>query len=684
MCQPCFATMGRSSYLAAFRAALLVLVAATGLWCRALSLSDYPLLPIPQQAEFGDSATNVRSASLSMPCWERQWQEGLEGAGIAVRPDADFAVTGEIVDKIAGAPEANDEAYALDISASGIAVRATSEKGLYWALQTLLQLAESSAQGSLPICSITDWPAFPWRGFMMDSGRSYISMDELKREIDAMSRFKLNVFHWHLTENQAWRLESKVFPQLNDSVNSTRQPGQFYTIAQARELVDYAKEHNVELVPEIDMPGHSDAFRRTFGLDMQSPEGMEILKQLVDEACQTFDTQYLHIGTDEVAFTNPDFVPEMVKFTRDRGKKAISWNPGWDYKPGEIDMTMMWSYRGKPTPGIPAVDLRFHYINHFDTYADLMALYRSNVYGQKQAAGDINGVEIALWNDRYIADEASAIAQNSVYAAMLALAERAWHGGGEEYFDNLGTNLNEANEADFAMIADFERRLLWHKDHTLAALHIPYVKQTDIRWRITDAFPNGGDLAAVFPPETEGLKESYEYNDSTYGTATANGAGVYLRHVWGPLVPAFYKDPKPNHTAYAYTWVYAPDDMEAGLQAETQNYSRSESDTPPPAGKWDHRESKIWINDQEIPAPAWTAAHTERSNEISLGNENFAARAPIPVHLRKGWNKVLIKLPVGAFSTKETRLVKWMFTFALTTPDGKHAAPGLRYSPDRR
>ncbi|MDE5744489.1 MAG: beta-N-acetylhexosaminidase, partial [Paramuribaculum sp.] len=118
-----------------------------------------------------------------------------------------------------------------------------------------------------------------------------------------------------------------------------------------------------------------------------------------------------------------------------------------------------------------------------------------------------------------------------------------------------------------------------------------------------------------------------------------------------------------------------------GLQAETQNYSRSESDVPPPSGKWDFRESKFFINDAEIPAPAWSATHTERTNEISLGNENFATREPIKVNLNKGWNKVLIKLPVGQFTTPETRLTKWMFTFNFTTPDGKKAAPGLIYSP---
>ena len=662
----------------ALSAALLLGAAA-----HALSLSDYPLLPVPQTAEFDKSTVSVRSASVDMPAWQAQWTSELAKAGITMAEKAKYTIKGEIVASIPGVPADNDEAYSLNITKKGIEVTATSEKGIYWALQTLLQLRDGSKNSKFPVCTIVDWPAFPWRGFMMDTGRSYISIDELKREINIMSRFKLNVFHWHFTENQAWRLESKIFPMLNDSVNMTRQPGLYYTLDQARDLVEYANAHNVMLVPEIDMPGHSEAFVRTFRHDMQSPEGTKILKLLVEEACETFDVPYLHIGTDEVRFTNPDFVPGMVDFVRAHGKKVISWNPGWNYQDGEIDLTTMWSYRGKPTPGIPAIDLRFHYINHFDVYADLVALYRSNVYGHKKAEDGIAGVELALWNDRYVDNEQSLIAQNSVYTTLLALAERSWHGGGEEYFNRFGTSLTHSEVQDFADFTDFERRLLWHKDNTLDSIYIPYVKQSNVCWRITDAFPNDGNLSAVFPPETEGAKESYTFNGRTYSTKEATGAGIYLRHVWGNLVPAFYKDPQPNHTAYAYTWVYAPEKMDVGLQAETQNYSRSESDIPPREGSWDYRNSKIWINGNELSAPHWTATHTERTNEMPLGNENFAARPVLPVTLNKGWNQVMLKLPVGEFRTPETRLVKWMFTFVFTTPDGKHAAPGLVYSPDK-
>lgn len=115
----------------------------------------------------------------------------------------------------------------------------------------------------------------------------------------------------------------------------------------------------------------------------------------------------------------------------------------------------------------------------------------------------------------------------------------------------------------------------------------------------------------------------------------------------------------------------------------TQDYSRSEADLAAPQGKWDYRGSRIWINDEELPAPEWDNIHTEKTNEISLKNENFTAREPISVELNKGWNKVLIKLPVGKFSTPEVRLQKWMFTFVFVTADGKDAMSGLIYNPSK-
>lgn len=584
-------------------------------------------------------------------------------------------------------PEAvvnKEEAYRLEITADSIFIEAITEKGIYWARQTLEQII-ASFDGTIPTLQIVDYPAFRIRGFMHDVGRSFISVAELKRQIALLSKFKINVFHWHLTENQGWRLESKVYPQLNDSANFERLAGQYYTIAEAREIARFCKEHNMLLIPEIDMPGHSQAFVRAMGVDMQSKEGMEILKKLMTEIIEEVfpNEPYIHIGTDEVAFTNSKFVPEMVAFIRSKGKKVISWNPGWHYKVGEIDMTQLWSYRGKAQPGIPAIDSRFYYINHFDTFGDIIALYNSRIANVEVGNDDIAGAIIGVWNDRVLTDEKQILLQNNFYPNMLALAERSWLGGGSEYFDKNGTILpiDENNDILKAFI-NFEDRMLWYKEYLFAQEPFAYVKQTNVKWRVTEAFPNEGELTRSFPPE-DALKLSYEYDGKIYKTKEAVGAGVYLRHVWGELVPTFYKNPKKNHTAYAYTWVWSPVEQQVGLWATTQDYSRSEKDLAPPQGKWDYRESKIFINDEAISPPVWENNHTELTHEVSLKNENFTARLPIVVTLKRGWNKVLLKLPVAGFSTREVRLQKWMFNFVFVTLDGKNAVKGLVYSPDK-
>lgn len=649
-----------------------------------IAQTSISLLPKPQLYKDTGKNFTMGKVKLSTPVLRPEWEVFIMNAGGEIVEHSSSVIEVELVPSIEEARLNGAEAYRLSVSNKRIKIEAVTEQGVYWAMQTLRQLERKKGKrSSVAGCEIVDWPAFRIRGFMQDVGRSYISMEELKREIEILSRFKINVFHWHLTENQAWRLESKIFPMLNDSVNTIRMPGKYYTLEEARDLVDFCKKHQVLLIPEIDMPGHSAAFVRAFRHDMQSPEGMKILKLLLDEVCETFDVPYLHIGTDEVEFTNPHFVPEIVAYVRSKGKKVISWNPGWHYKPGEIDMTHLWSYRGKAQPGIPAIDSKFHYLNHFDVFGDIVALYNSRIYDQAEGSEDVAGTILALWHDRLIDNEWNLVIENGLYPNMLAIAERAWRGGGTEYFDGLGTILPPEDTEAFKEFADFEKRMLWHKEHTFKGYPFAYVKQTNVKWNITDAFPNGGDMDKVFPPEQE-LKDIYHYNGNTYGVRQAIGAGIYLRHVWGDMVPAFYADPKENHTAYAYTWVYSPKDQEVGLWAEFQNYSRSEMDLAPLPDKWDYKGSRIWINDREILPPVWTATHKVKSYEVPLGNENCVGRVPLAVHLNKGWNKVFLKLPIGKFKMAETRLVKWMFTAVFVTPDGERAVEGLIYSPDKQ
>lgn len=606
-------------------------------WCMAGISANHPssLLPLPQKYQFNGKKS---SGELTV---EEKYVSQIEGAKF------------------------QEEAYHLLITKKGILLEATTPKGMYWGRQTLEQLKTTKNKKIyLPQCEITDWPAFRIRGFMHDVGRSFIPVEELKREISLLSRYKINVFHWHLTENQAWRLECKKYPQLNAPENMEREKGKYYTLEEARQLVEFCKQHQVLLIPEIDMPGHSAAFERTFKTDMQSEKGTQILKDIIDEVCATFDVPYLHIGTDEVQFTNPEFVPMMVKYIRDKGKKVISYNPGWNYKPGEIDMTQLWSYRGKAQKGIPAIDCRYHYANHFDTYADLVAMFNSRIYNQPEGSDDLAGCIVAFWNDRFIDNTPQLLAENNFYPYMLTLAERAWRGGGNCYFDGKGTLLWEDEPEQLAAFKEFEDRLLWQKNTWLKEVPFPYVRQTQSEWQITDAFPNGGDLNKVFPPE-EKEDSVYQYEGKTYKTRKIIGNGIYLRHVWGTLVPGFYANPQENHTAYATRWIYSPKERKTKLALEFQNYSRSESDLAPRQGTWDYKCSRAWLNGQEIMPPVWKNTNTERSNEITLKNENYMSRPAIDITLKKGWNKLMLKLPVGKFSSKETRLVKWMFTAAL-------------------
>ncbi len=622
------------------------------------------VLPLPQKYKESGSAVNL--------------------SGVPVRYQK--------VKEIKAAPQhAQDEAYELKVTSSAVMIRSVSPRGKFWAEQTLRQLKANPRQRA---CEIVDWPAFPIRGFMQDVGRSYIPISEIKREIDILSRYKINVFHWHLTENQGWRLESKKFPQLNDKKNFERQHGKVYTLKEAKELVKFCRERHITLIPEIDMPGHSRAFNKTFGTDMQSEQGMKILKELLTEIITTaFPKEdndvvpYIHIGTDEVQITNPNFVPEMVKFVRSFGKKAATWNPGANYKPGEIDLVQMWSYSVRPLTGTPTIDSNFHYIILFDSFADPVALFFGKLGDKSEADETIAGGIVGMWHDRYIEDPLKILAQNGFYTHMLFFSEAAWKGGRTKYYRETGTNLNALSPEEMKYFKDFERRFMIAKKDIKAAgkdIPIAYVPQADIVWRITEPFPNDGNLAKSFPPETE-LKTEYNFDGKTIKTELQRGAGIYLRHVWGPgTVKTHYANPQQNGTAYAYTYVWSPKKQNVGLWAQTQNYSRSEADIPPPQGKWDFRESKFWLNDKEIPAPKWENSHTGKNNETPLKNENFEVRPPIKVQLNQGWNKVLIKLPVGQFSAPQTRLVKWMFTFVFVSLDGNDPVPDLVYSPDKK
>lgn len=615
-----------------------------------------------------------------------------ESAAATVTVSLASAIDGAYDYEVANFP---NEGYKLSITANAINITAASPTGVIRAAQTLQQLAEgyadTGAPAALEALSMTDWPAFKVRGWMQDVGRSFLSVDELKKEIDLYARFKVNVFHWHLTEKIGWRFEVKAYPQLTSYTNGVRYPGQYYTQEQCKEVEAYAAERGITVIPEIDMPGHSDVFKNAMGFDMQTDEGKKALKVILKEAAEVFPkAPYIHIGGDEVTIKD-GFLEEMTAFVRDSlGRKVVLWNKlnNKAVTKDIADMTQMWATSGTAVKGLPNIDCRYNYINHFDVYADLVGIYKSNIYYADKGNPDIAGTISAAWNDTKVATEDDIIRQNNQYANVLASAERGWIGGGKQYIEAGGTRLPNTGE-EYEEFADFERRFLFHKAHSLQGAPIPYVKQSNIRWRLTEPFPNDGDATKAFPPEQAAkldavMPTTYSYNGTDYAAKQVTGGGVYLRHIWHGTVRGVLNNPANNQTCYAWTYVYSPVAQDAGAQIEFYTYSRSGKDKMPPAGKWDRRGSQVWLNGQEIAAPTWQQSDKDIPQDdttLGLTNENFTARPVVKVHLNEGWNKVFLKLPHA--NSGGTARDKWQYTFVLTDTEGKNALEGITYSPDR-
>ena len=232
-----------------------------------------------------------------------------------------------------------DESYQLQVSDRQARLTAPTVVGVLRALETFLQLVAADRDGFyLPEVSIRDQPRFRWRGLLIDVGRHYQPMEVLKRNLDAMAAVKLNVFHWHLTENQGFRIESKKFPKLHQLGSD----GLYYTQEQAREIVAYAAERGIRVVPEFDMPGHSTAWlvgypelaslpgpyeiERRAGifdptLDPTREEVYKFLDTFIGEMAAIFPDAFLHIGGDENEGKQWDQNPQIQAFMKEKGIK---------------------------------------------------------------------------------------------------------------------------------------------------------------------------------------------------------------------------------------------------------------------------------------------------------------------------------------------------------------------------
>ena len=233
----------------------------------------------------------------------------------------------------------DDESYQLDISSAQIKLSAPTTVGAMRGLETLLQLLEGDREGFyFPAVSISDRPRFPWRGLMIDSARHFQPLETIRRTLDGMAAVKLNVMHWHLTEDQGFRVESRKFPELHLQGSD----GLFYTQSEIREIIRYASDRGIRVMPEFDMPGHATSWlvshpeigsapgpykiERLPGifdptLDPTNEKTYKLLEPFFAEMAALFPDAYMHIGGDENEGKHWSANPQIQAFMKEKGIK---------------------------------------------------------------------------------------------------------------------------------------------------------------------------------------------------------------------------------------------------------------------------------------------------------------------------------------------------------------------------
>lgn len=420
------------------------------------------------------------------------------------------------------------ESYAINITSKKISLAAGDAAGIFYAIETLRQLLPPSVESgeraeaySLPELRIYDKPRFGWRGMHLDVSRHFFSIDYLKRYVDRLALYKLNKLHLHLTDDQGWRIEIKKYPQLTelgawrtfnaqDSVCIEKSKedsiyaldpqhiemrdgvpyyGGFYTQDQLRDLVKYAQERHVEIIPEIDMPGHmmaainifpnlsttgKSAWGKVFStpLNPVSEDTYTFVEDVLNEVVDIFPSKYIHIGADEVEkhswkeskecqqfmkkhdITDFDhlqgyFVGRVAKFLQAKGKEVVVWD---DALEGGIDSSLHVMYWRNWVAGVPEKvvnngnDLILApgdplYFSRPDTR--LFSVYKMKLYGSKfpvDKLDQIKGLQACVWSETVPSEQ---VADQLIFPRALALAERAWTDSSRLNWDSFKVRVRE-------------------------------------------------------------------------------------------------------------------------------------------------------------------------------------------------------------------------------------------------
>ena len=408
-----------------------------------------------------------------------------------------------------------DEAYRLTVNNKQVTIAASTPAGVFYGIQTLrksLPVQTNGADITLPAVDIADAPRFGYRGMMLDCGRHFFPVSFVKKFIDILAMHNMNVFHWHLTEDQGWRLEIKSHPELtakssmrsgtvighNATVDDSIPHGGFYTQQEARDIVEYARQRHITVIPEIDMPGHTLAALAAYPelgctggpyevghrwgvykdvLCLGKESTYKFVQDVIDEVVDIFPAKYFHIGGDEsptvmwekcpnclqkakdentdIKHLQQYFTNRIEKYLNSKGKSIIGWDEILEGKINQSATIMSW--RGVD-PGLKAAKQGHDVIMtpsshvYFDHYQAKETKHEPDAIGgcspvekvysyeplpetlDAEAKNRIKGVQANLWTE-YIPFTTQA--EYMVLPRMAALAEVQWTPAGQKNFDNF-------------------------------------------------------------------------------------------------------------------------------------------------------------------------------------------------------------------------------------------------------
>lgn len=408
-----------------------------------------------------------------------------------------------------------DEAYRLTVNNKQVTIAASTPAGVFYGIQTLrksLPVQTNGADITLPAVDIADAPRFGYRGMMLDCGRHFFPVSFVKKFIDILAMHNMNVFHWHLTEDQGWRLEIKSHPELtakssmrsgtvighNATVDDSIPHGGFYTQQEARDIVEYARQRHITVIPEIDMPGHTLAALAAYPelgctggpyevghrwgvykdvLCLGKESTYKFVQDVIDEVVDIFPAKYFHIGGDEsptvmwekcpnclqkakdentdIKHLQQYFTNRIEKYLNSKGKSIIGWDEILEGKINQSATIMSW--RGVE-PGLKAAKQGHDVIMtpsshvYFDHYQAKETKHEPDAIGgcspvekvysyeplpetlDAEAKSRIKGVQANLWTE-YIPFTTQA--EYMVLPRMAALAEVQWTPAGQKNFDNF-------------------------------------------------------------------------------------------------------------------------------------------------------------------------------------------------------------------------------------------------------